>query len=206
MEIYFVRHGQTIWNTEKRFQGFSDSPLTELGIEQTKLLGKKLENIEFDKFYSSPLKRAYDTANYIKGNRAQEVEIFEDFKEISMGKMEGMQHDEFKKLHPQQLKDFFFDQAHYDPTPYNGESFIELSERLRKGLEKFVELNKNYKRILVVSHGAALKTLLHYIKGEGIETLSEEDIPKNTSYTIVNYDGKNFKITDFSNTSHLENL
>ena len=43
MEIYFVRHGQTIWNVEKRFQGLSDSPLTELGITQAKLLGKKLK-------------------------------------------------------------------------------------------------------------------------------------------------------------------
>ena len=69
MEIYFVRHGQTIWNTQKRFQGLSDSPLTELGIEQAKLLGKKLKNVKFDKFYSSALKRANDTANYIKGDR-----------------------------------------------------------------------------------------------------------------------------------------
>ena len=75
MEIYFVRHGQTIWNVEKRFQGLSDSPLTELGITQAKLLGKKLKDIKFDKFYSTSLKRANDTANYIKGDRDQEVEI-----------------------------------------------------------------------------------------------------------------------------------
>ena len=61
MEIYFVRHGQTIWNVEKRFQGLSDSPLTELGITQAKLLGKKFKDIKFDKFYSTSLKRANDT-------------------------------------------------------------------------------------------------------------------------------------------------
>jgi len=81
MEIYFVRHGQTVWNVEKRFQGLSDSPLTELGITQAKLLGEKLKDIKFDKFYSTSLKRANDTANYIKGNREQEVEIFDDFEE-----------------------------------------------------------------------------------------------------------------------------
>lgn len=97
MEIYFVRHGETVWNTQKRFQGLSDSPLTEKGIEQAKLLSKKLENINFDKFYSSPLKRANDTAKLIRGNRNQEIEIFDDFKEISMGEMEGIQHEEFKK-------------------------------------------------------------------------------------------------------------
>ena len=204
MEIYFVRHGQTIWNVEKRFQGLSDSPLTELGITQAKLLGEKLKDIKFDKFYSTSLKRANDTANYIKGNREQEVEIFDDFVEISMGDMEGIQQEEFKKLYPEQVKNFFFNQLEYNPSSFKGESFIEVRERVAKGLEKFIKLNQDYERVLVVSHGATLKTLLHYISGKDISTLSDEAIPKNTSYTIVKYENGKFEITDFSNTSHLE--
>ena len=204
MEIYFVRHGQTIWNVEKRFQGLSDSPLTELGITQAKLLGEKLKDIKFDKFYSTSLKRANDTANYIKGNRKQEVEIFDDFVEISMGDMEGIQQEEFKKLYPEQVKNFFFNQLEYNPSSFKGESFLEVRERVIRGLNKFIELNKNYERVLVVSHGATLKTLLHYISGKDISTLSDEAIPKNTSYTIVKYQNGKFEIIDFSNTSHLE--
>ncbi|ASG31558.1 histidine phosphatase family protein [Fusobacterium animalis] len=204
MEIYFVRHGQTIWNVEKRFQGLSDSPLTELGITQAKLLGEKLKNIKFDKFYSTSLKRAYDTANYIKGNRKQKVEIFDDFVEISMGDMEGIKQEDFKKLYPEQVKNFFFNQLEYDPSSFGGESFLEVRERVIRGLNKFIELNKNYERVLVVSHGATLKTLLHYISGKDISTLSDEAIPKNTSYTIVKYENGKFEIIDFSNTSHLE--
>lgn len=204
MEIYFVRHGQTIWNVEKRFQGLSDSPLTELGITQAKLLGEKLKNIKFNKFYSTSLKRAYDTANYIKGNRKQKVEIFDDFVEISMGDMEGIKQEDFKKLYPEQVKNFFFNQLEYDPSSFGGESFLEVRERVIRGLNKFIELNKNYERVLVVSHGATLKTLLHYISGKDISTLSDEAIPKNTSYTIVKYENGKFEIIDFSNTSHLE--
>lgn len=204
MEIYFVRHGQTIWNVEKRFQGLSDSPLTELGITQAKLLGEKLKNIKFDKFYSTSLKRAYNTANYIKGNRKQKVEIFDDFVEISMGDMEGIKQEDFKKLYPEQVKNFFFNQLEYDPSSFGGESFLEVRERVIRGLNKFIELNKNYERVLVVSHGATLKTLLHYISGKDISTLSDEVIPKNTSYTIVKYENGKFEIIDFSNTSHLE--
>ena len=204
MEIYFVRHGQTVWNVEKRFQGLSDSPLTELGITQAKLLGEKLKDIKFDKFYSTSLKRANDTANYIKGNREQEVEIFNDFVEISMGDMEGIQQEEFKKLYPEQVKNFFFNQLEYDPSSFGGESFLEVRERVAKGLDKFIDLNKDYERVLVVSHGATLKTLLHYISGKDISTLSDEVIPKNTSYTIVKYENEKFEITDFSNVSHLE--
>ena len=204
MEIYFVRHGQTIWNVEKRFQGLSDSPLTELGITQAKLLGEKLKDIKFDKFYSTSLKRANDTANYIKGNRKQEVEIFDDFVEISMGDMEGIQQEEFKKLYPEQVKNFFFNQLEYNPSSFKGESFLEVRERVAKGLEKFIKLNQDYERVLVVSHGATLKTLLHYISGKDISTLSDEAIPKNTSYTIVKYQNEKFEMIDFSNTSHLE--
>ena len=204
MEIYFVRHGQTIWNVEKRFQGLSDSPLTELGITQAKLLGEKLKDIKFDKFYSTSLKRAYDTANYIKGNRKQKVEIFDDFVEISMGDMEGIKQEDFKKLYPEQVKNFFFNQLEYDPSSFGGESFLEVRERVIRGLNKFIELNKNYERVLVVSHGATLKTLLHYISGKDISTLSDEVIPKNTSYTIVKYENGKFEIIDFSNVSHLE--
>lgn len=204
MEIYFVRHGQTIWNVEKRFQGLSDSPLTELGITQAKLLGEKLKDIKFDKFYSTSLKRAYDTANYIKGNRKQKVEIFDDFVEISMGDMEGIKQEDFKKLYPEQVKNFFFNQLEYDPSSFGGESFLEVRERVIRGLNKFIELNKNYERVLVVSHGATLKTLLHYISGKDISTLSDEVIPKNTSYTIVKYENGKFEIIDFSNISHLE--
>ena len=204
MEIYFVRHGQTIWNVEKRFQGLSDSPLTELGITQAKLLGEKLKDIKFDKFYSTSLKRAYDTANYIKGNRKQKVEIFDDFVEISMGDMEGIKQEDFKKLYPEQVKNFFFNQLEYDPSSFGGESFLEVRERVIRGLNKFIELNKNYERVLVVSHGATLKTLLHYISGKDISTLSDEAIPKNTSYTIVKYQNGKFEIIDFSNVSHLE--
>ena len=204
MEIYFVRHGQTIWNVEKRFQGLSDSPLTELGITQAKLLGEKLKDIKFDKFYSTSLKRANDTANYIKGNRKQEVEIFDDFVEISMGDMEGIQQEDFKKLYPEQVKNFFFNQLEYNPSSFKGESFLEVRERVAKGLEKFIKLNQDYERVLVVSHGATLKTLLHYISGKDISTLSDEAIPKNTSYTIVKYENGKFEIIDFSNTSHLE--
>ena len=206
MEIYFVRHGQTVWNVEKRFQGLSDSPLTELGITQAKLLGEKLKDIKFDKFYSTSLKRAYDTANYIKGNRKQKVEIFDDFVEISMGDMEGIKQEDFKKLYPEQVKNFFFNQLEYDPSSFGGESFLEVRERVIRGLNKFIELNKNYERVLVVSHGATLKTLLHYISGKDISTLSDEAIPKNTSYTIVKYENGKFEIIDFSNVSHLEEI
>ena len=107
-------------------------------------------------------------------------------------------------LDEKQVKNFFFNQLEYDPSSFGGESFLEVRERVAKGLDKFIDLNKDYERVLVVSHGATLKTLLHYISGKDISTLSDEVIPKNTSYTIVKYENGKFEIIDFSNVSHLE--
>ena len=81
-----------------------------------------------------------------------------------------------------------------------------IEQILGDATEEIKKLNKNYERVLVVSHGATLKTLLHYISGKDISTLSDEEIPKNTSYTIVEYKDGKFEITDFSNTSHLDEI
>ena len=70
MNLYLVRHGETEWNRLKKFQGQQDSDLTETGVEQAKKLGKylKKENIVIDYLYSSPQKRAYETAELLDCN------------------------------------------------------------------------------------------------------------------------------------------
>ena len=68
MEIYFIRHGETLWNTLKIFQGSSDSPLTELGMSQARKLGEKLKDTEFTAFYSSPMGRTIATSKLILGD------------------------------------------------------------------------------------------------------------------------------------------
>ena len=64
-KLILVRHGETVWNVEKIYRGRTDVNLDEVGIKQAKLLGKYLSNWELEAIYSSPLKRALDTANII---------------------------------------------------------------------------------------------------------------------------------------------
>ncbi|TYB31933.1 MAG: histidine phosphatase family protein, partial [Candidatus Mcinerneyibacterium aminivorans] len=66
MEIYFVRHGETKGNKEKKFRGRTDYPLNENGKNQAKKLKEKLKKYKFDKLLTSPLKRAHETAKIIK--------------------------------------------------------------------------------------------------------------------------------------------
>lgn len=95
MKIYITRHSLTTWNEEKRLQGWKNSDLTKQGLEDAKRLGNYLMNQSFDGIYSSPLKRAKETAQLIFPNKT----IIEDnrLKEMNFGDYEGKFIDELKK-------------------------------------------------------------------------------------------------------------
>lgn len=203
MKLYFVRHGETIWNVEKRFQGSSDSPLTEKGVLQAKLLSDYLKNENFDAFYSSPAKRAMDTANMIIHNRKQNLNIINNFSEISIGDMEGVESHIFKKKYPELFHNFFFDPQNYDPKLINGESFQELENRVKIGLNNLISQHKENEKVLLVSHGGTLRTLFNLINPKKDKELQ---IIANTSVSIVEYKEKSFELISFSDTSHLKGL
>ncbi len=212
LKIYFVRHGQTKWNKLGMFQGNKDSDLTELGIEQAKKLSKKLsqDNFKFDKIYSSPLNRAISTAKLIVGNSCP-VYPMEEFKEISLGDMEGALYSEFEALHPEVYFDFFNNPKNYNPTPINGENYLVLLERVQDGLNKLIQfhkdsiLDKKETSVLVVTHGVTLKAIFNFIENQGINlnNFIDNPVPENTSITTVLYENGKFIIEDFSNTDHL---
>ena len=68
MEVYIIRHGETIWNAAGKLQGSMDIELNEKGRAAAGALGERLEGVSFDRIYASPLIRAYETACLIKGN------------------------------------------------------------------------------------------------------------------------------------------
>jgi probable phosphoglycerate mutase len=204
LEIYFVRHGETDWNTKKILQGKQNSNLTAEGIEQAKKLGKKLKTTQFDKVYSSPLKRAMDTTKYILGDKKQEIIPIPEFEEIGLGAVEGIQKEEFEGKYPKEYNDFWTFSIEYNPSSFGGETFSELFQRLKAGLDKLICENPEGGKVLVVCHGFALKSLFCIVKGFGIEALPTEPIPENTSLSIINYTRDNgFNIEVFSDTSHL---
>ena len=89
MEIYIVRHGETVWNKEKRLQGTADIKLNEFGRALAIETGRNLANVTINKIFSSPLKRAYETASLIRGNRDIEIETDDRIRELNFGDYEG---------------------------------------------------------------------------------------------------------------------
>ena len=106
MKLYIVRHGTTEWNVQYRFQGRTDIELNSNGRILAGKLGEKLENVHFDCIYSSPLSRAYETANLIRGHR--NIQIIKDdlLTEISFGELEGSFSDDF--LNTDTPRKYFF--------------------------------------------------------------------------------------------------
>lgn len=203
MEIYFIRHGETLWNTLKIFQGSSDSPLTELGISQAEKLAERLKDIEFTEFYSSPMGRTIQTSRIVMGDRKQELKFIDEFREISMGDMEGVPRQEFESRYPKEFFDFFNNPVDYNPVAYNGEDYYQVIKRVKKGLEKLISYHKDGDRVAVVTHGVTLKALFHIITGESMTDLGASKVPQNTSVSIVEYKDGKFDVKLFSDISHL---
>lgn len=155
MELYIVRHGKTVWNEKGLLQGTEDIHLISEGREVAGNLGRELEDISFDYFYSSPLMRAYETACLIRGYRNIEIRKDDRLKEISFGIKEGTDYSDFRDA-GQPYHCFFDDPVNYVP-PAKAETFENVLHRTKDFLENeilpLVDENKE-QRILIVGHGA----------------------------------------------------
>ena len=151
--IYFVRHGETNLNKQHIFQGSIDEPLNELGMLQAIEVATKLKAEKIDVIYSSPLKRAYTTAEAV--NKFHNVEILKDkrISELYLGKLEGQHYN--KESLQRLIK---------SSKEYGGESVEDLIKRVKKFLEDIE--NQKGKNILVVSHGGVYKAMFYCLTGK----------------------------------------
>lgn len=187
MKLYLVRHGQTPWNKVHRNQGRSDIPLNEYGRELAAVTGKGLEDVPFDLCFTSPLKRAKETAMLILEGR--NIPIVEDERliEISFGDYEGTSWLE-DSWDPNLPKDFmnFFDAPEKYNTPPNGESFESLIDRTGDFLNELCKQEENQdKTILISTHGAALMAILNNIRPVPLKDFWGGGVHKNCAVSEV---------------------
>lgn len=196
MEIYIVRHGQTIWNASNLLQGSADIELNERGRALAGETGRNLENVSFDKIYSSPLIRAYETACLIRGHRNIPIIRDERLKELSFGVNEGKN---FKELLADKSDPFhyFFDRPDLYRAPENGETLEHICERGAEFMKDVIEPQKNeLERIMIVAHGAMNKAIMCHVKQHGIEEYWSGGLQKNCNVIIVNLDENGYRVID----------
>lgn len=200
MKLYITRHGTTEWNIERRLQGWRDSPLTEEGINRAIRLGQSLADVDFDIIYSSPQKRALDTAELIKGNRNTKIITHDGLKELRFGTWEGMELDEIETRYPEEY--FIYRNKPELYVPIDGESFKDLFKRVESFLDE-VKTN-DYRNILIVTHGVTIKALITIIKGLTLEEFSSLPVYTGTALNICESKGNIFEFIVEGDISHID--
>jgi broad specificity phosphatase PhoE len=152
--FYIARHGETVWNTQKRLQGQLDSPLTPAGLLQAQGLAKIIAKTKIDAIYSSPLPRALTTANIC--GEFHGLNVIQDrlLMERDFGAWQGRY---FESLRQELYFDEIFSQV-TSHAPPNGEPGTECKQRMHNALISIADTNA--RNILIVSHGDLIRCFL----------------------------------------------
>ena len=150
--ILLARHGETDWNRQGRFQGQADPPLNEQGRAQAQDLARRLADVPVDAVYSSDLRRAHETALIVAEPHGVPVVTDAGLREIDVGSWSGLTRAEVEERFP--------GAEHHD-----GETREELRTRVAAAVER-IACEHPRERILIVSHGGALRALRHHAGGE----------------------------------------
>ena len=160
--IYLVRHGQTAWNKEEIFRGRTDVPLNETGLREAQLAGEYFREMEIHAIYSSPLLRAWETAQKIAEVQRLEVRSLQGIIDMCFGEWEGQSLKDVQEKDGQRFQQWK-NEPHLVKIP-GGETLDEVRDRAMAVLEKTIKSHSG-KTLLFVSHRVVNKVILCSILG-----------------------------------------
>ena len=150
--ILLARHGETDWNREGRFQGHADPPLNETGRAQAAELAAVLAGIQLAAVYSSPLRRALETAELVAATHGVDPVPIDALREVDVGSWQGLTRAEVGVRFPEQLSRWF----DYAQGWEDGESYEEMGRRVVSALLELAAAHEG-QRILAVTHGGPIR-------------------------------------------------
>lgn len=197
-KIIVVRHGETQWNRELRYQGQTDVELNEEGIRQVKKLAQHLRDEKVESIYSSDLKRAYKTAEAIAKYHFLKIKKTKLLREISYGIWEGMYLSEVKEKYPEILDKWI--KSPFNTVIPEGESIKSFARRIKRAIDKI--LKETAGNILIVSHGGPIKIILTYLLEMDLSQVRifRQD---NTALNVIEEEGERRILTLMNDTCHL---
>ena len=205
-EIILVRHGETAWNRELRFQGHVDIPLNDAGHEQARRVGLRLAGERADHAFSSDLMRAQQTAAPAAQQLGLDVVTQAGLREQHFGVVEGLRGEEIRELHPRAWEDWLeFREDHAMP---GGESAQQFHARVIGALGTIVAAHAGT-TLLVVTHGGVLDMVWRTARGLGLNGPRQSDIPNAGINRIRIADPSRptgIEILDWADTRHLADL
>lgn len=150
--ILLARHGETDWNREGRFQGHADPPLNGAGREQAAGLAVELAHEELAAVYSSPLRRALETAEVVAAARGLEPVAVDALQEVDVGSWQGLTRAEVEQRFPVQYARWLEGEQGWE----DGESYEQMGERAVAALLELAAAHSG-DRILAVTHGGPIR-------------------------------------------------
>ncbi len=202
-EFIFIRHGETPWNREHRFQGQADPPLNDWGREQAARLGARLADQPADALICSDLLRARQTAEPLARAWRMTPVLRPRLREQAFGDLEGLDVPTIQQQHPELWARWLEQRADF-ALPGGGESLRTFHTRV---VADVVELAAQYPgRVLaVVTHGGVLDMLWRTVHGLPLDGLRECDIP-NTGINRLRWEGDRLHVVQWADAAHLEGL
>jgi broad specificity phosphatase PhoE len=150
--ILLARHGETDWNRDNRFQGHADPPLNETGRAQAAELAAALADEPLAAAYSSPLRRALETAEIVAGPHRLEPVAVDALREVDVGSWQGLTRSEIEKRFPDQYARWLEYRQGWD----DGETYEEMGARVVAALLELAAAHEG-DQILAVSHGGPVR-------------------------------------------------
>ena len=134
--LYLIRHGETPWNVEGRYQGQLDPPLNERGRQQAQETARRLAPLGFEAIYSSDLKRAFQTAEALARETGLPIQIDPRLREINQGQWQGVLIDDICARWPQELHSWRHEPWQHQPP--GGERLEQVQARLFAAIDEIV--------------------------------------------------------------------
>jgi broad specificity phosphatase PhoE len=200
LELWLVRHGESTWNRERRFQGQRDAPLSDRGRAQAEALARTLAGAPFDALYASPLARARDTAARCGQVLDLAVQPIPDLREIGLGDWEGLEIETVKARFGEGYRRWL--ETPVDHPPPGGETIDALRTRVTAAIEA-IRRRHPAGRVLVVSHGAALAAFLLGILQLGPNAIWQVQLDNAAVTRLAFPDGR---LLDLNDVRHLAAL
>ncbi|MBG0830405.1 histidine phosphatase family protein [Planomonospora sp. ID67723] len=185
--VVCLRHGQTLWNVEHRFQGHTDIPLDETGIAQAARAASMLATLRPELIVASDLQRAADTADALARVTGLTVAVDEDLRERGGGEWEGLTREEISTGWPREF-------AAWEAP--GGEDVTDVAKRVSASIRRWAERLSPDGLLVVVSHGAAIRLGIARLMG-----LPEEHWPAlgglgNCSWSVLQEGRKGWRLLE----------
>jgi len=199
--IMLIRHGETEWNILGKFQGSTDIPLSNEGIRQAFMLKERLKS-DFDYIFSSPLKRAYETAKILCDESGKQVSIAEEIREINFGEWEGLTVKGIAEKYPDIFNEWRNDKR--EGKFCGGDmSTLNASIRAKNCIMEIANKHKG-KKIVIVAHGGIIKAGLIGIFEWDMSMYHKISLGNTCVNTITFNDDMKPALLGLNDTNHLD--